>query len=104
MVFSTFSDGVLTACPNIWFNDMGNLVSDDWEVVVDRVCNGGLYPALLADTPRLDACKGCFTPWDVLSMYIDGEISREELQQSPTYANPKIMEIIDLVKAERGGH
>ncbi|MBD2830396.1 hypothetical protein ID875_27335 [Streptomyces globisporus] len=30
MVISTFSDGAVTPCPNIWFSNMGNLLEDDW--------------------------------------------------------------------------
>lgn len=90
MVISTFSDGVVTPCPNIWFSNMGNLLADDWAETLGRVGETGLYKALLAPKPRLNACRGCFTPWDTLSMYFDDEITLDELCAAPTYAPPRI--------------
>ncbi|MFI6287510.1 radical SAM protein [Streptomyces sp. NPDC051018] len=94
MVISTFSDGVVTPCPNIWFSNMGNLLEDDWEDTLSRVGETGLYQALLSPRPRLDACKGCFTPWDTLSMYFDDEITLDELCSAPTYAPAGIRRLI----------
>jgi MoaA/NifB/PqqE/SkfB family radical SAM enzyme len=94
LVISTFSDGVVTPCPNIWFSDMGNLLSDDHAESLRRVGETGMYAALLAERPRLKACKGCFTPWDTLSMYFEDEITLDELCQAPTYAPPVIRELI----------
>lgn len=100
LVLSSFSDGVLTACPNIWFSDMGNLLGEDWSEVTDKVGSTGMYQALLAPTPRLDACKGCFTPWDLLSMYFDDEITLDELCASPTYSRPSIRSLLAATKGK----
>lgn len=102
LVLSTFSDGMLTACPNIWFSELGNVFGTDeaWKEAEDKVLTNGLYTALLAQTPRLDACKGCFTPWDLLSMYFDDEITLDELCKSPTYSSPVIRELIAGKKRE----
>ncbi|MEU6021908.1 radical SAM protein [Micromonospora sp. NPDC047134] len=94
MVISTFSDGVVTPCPNIWFSNMGNLLNDDWQDTLSRVGKTGLYQALLAPRPRLNACRGCFTPWDTLSMYFDDEITLDELCAAPTYSPPRIRQMI----------
>ncbi|MFE1935439.1 radical SAM protein [Streptomyces sp. NPDC059474] len=94
LVISTFSDGMVTPCPNIWFSNMGNLLEDDHSESLRRVGETGLYTALLAERPRLNACKGCFTPWDTLSMYFEDEITLDELCQAPTYAPPVIRELI----------
>ena len=102
LVISSFSDGVVTACPNIWFSQLGNAVEGDWEAIARKVGKTGLYQALLSPRPRLDACKGCFTPWDVLSMYVDGEITADELAATPAYASPGIRNIIDRYRAEVG--
>ncbi|WP_405554673.1 hypothetical protein OHQ89_13860 [Streptomyces canus] len=94
MVISTFSDGMVTPCPNIWFSNMGNLLADDWAQTLDQVGETGLYQALLAPRPRLNACRGCFTPWDTLSMFFDDEITLDELCAAPTYAPPRIRQLI----------
>jgi hypothetical protein len=103
LVVSTFSDGVITPCPNIWFSDIGNLTGPDPARSLARVGNTGLYKALLADRPRLTPCKGCFTPWDLLSMYLDDEISLDELCASPTYAAPAIRAILEEKKRAYDG-
>lgn len=102
LVLSTFSDGVLTACPNIWFSELGNVfdTNEEWKHAKEKVFTNGLYQALLSKTPRLKACKGCFTPWDTLSMYFDNEITLDELCKSPTYAHPLIRELILKKKQE----
>jgi len=82
---SSFSDGVVTPCPNIWFSDMGNVLEDQ-NTVLGKVGTTRLYQALLAPQPRLKACRGCFTPWDTLSMYFEDEITLDELCAAPTYA------------------
>jgi MoaA/NifB/PqqE/SkfB family radical SAM enzyme len=95
LVVSTFSDGMITPCPNIWFSDMGSVLDEaGWERSLDRIGGTGLYQALLAPTPRLAACKGCYTPWDLLSMYFDDEITLDELCAAPTYAPDEIRELL----------
>ncbi|MFC5719505.1 radical SAM protein [Streptomyces gamaensis] len=106
LVVSTFSDGMVTPCPNIWFSDMGNALEDDWQRTLRRLGTTGMYQALLAPRPRLSACHGCFTPWDTLSMYFEDEITLDELCAAPTYAPPRIRESIRRAKDDylRGRH
>lgn len=99
LVTSTFSDGVVTPCPNIWFSDMGNVLQQDHVETLGRIGSTGLYRALLAPAPRLSACRGCFTPWDTLSMYFDGELTLDELCSAPTYAAPGIRALVAALKA-----
>ncbi|MGJ3560817.1 radical SAM protein [Streptomyces sp. INA 01156] len=100
LVVSSFSDGVITPCPNIWFSDMGNMLGDKAGQVLDKLGSSGLYRALLAPKPRLSACHGCFTPWDTLSMYFEDEITLDELCAAPTYAPPRIRGMIENAKAD----
>ncbi len=99
LVVSTFSDGVVTPCPNIWFSDLGNLLAEDWGETSARIGGTPLYRALLAERPRLDACKGCFTPWDILSMYFDDEVTLDEVCAAPAYASPVIRHWLARAKA-----
>jgi MoaA/NifB/PqqE/SkfB family radical SAM enzyme len=86
--FTTFDDGTLTSCPNIWFNKVGNVLEEEPRSVTDRISETPFHQLLLAPKPRIDACKRCFTPWDMLSLYVDGEISLDELCRTPMYAAP----------------
>ncbi|MFL6137243.1 MAG: radical SAM protein [Frankiaceae bacterium] len=98
LVISTFSDGMVTPCPNIWFSDMGNLLDDGYGETLSRVGSSALYRALLAPRPRLKACRGCFTPWDTLSMYFEDEITLDELCAAPSYGAPRIRALIESRK------
>lgn len=100
LVVSTFSDGMVTPCPNIWFSDMGKVLEDDWKQVLGKVGETGMYKALLAERPRLAACHGCFTPWDTLSMYFDDEITLDELCAAPTYSSRQIRELLETAKRD----
>jgi MoaA/NifB/PqqE/SkfB family radical SAM enzyme len=101
LVISTFSDGIVTACPNIWFSSMGNVLDDDsGSGPLDQVGETGLYKALLAPRPRLKACHGCFTPWDTLSMYFDDEITLDELCSAPTYSPMLIRSLLEQMKLD----
>lgn len=100
LVVSTFSDGVVTPCPNIWFSDMGKVLDEDWQAVLDKVGETGLYKALLAERPRLSACHKCFTPWDTLSMYFDDEITLDELCAAPTYSPEPIRRMLESAKQD----
>jgi MoaA/NifB/PqqE/SkfB family radical SAM enzyme len=100
LVVSTFSDGVVTPCPNIWFSDMGKVLDEDWTEVLDKVGETGMYKALLAERPRLSACHGCFTPWDTLSMYFDDEITLDELCAAPTYSPEPIRRMLETAKQD----
>lgn len=96
---STFSDGVLTACPNIWFSDAGNYAGSDWKAVGDRMVNSGVRHALLAPEPRLGACKGCFTPWDILSLFMEGALSLDDICATPAYRAPGVRARLHAARA-----
>lgn len=103
-VVSSFSDGVLTPCPNIWFSDMGNLI-DDPEGASGAVGTTRFYDVLLQPRPRIVACKGCFTPWDTLSMLVNGEMAIEDITSDPPYHGPRsrrrLEEILETIAVER---
>lgn len=100
--FTTFDDGVLTSCPNIWFNKVGNVLQEDPRAVTGRITEIPFHRLLLAPQPRIDACKNCFTPWDMLSLYVDGEITLDELCRTPMYSAPASRQRInEIVKNYR---
>jgi MoaA/NifB/PqqE/SkfB family radical SAM enzyme len=98
--FTTFDDGYVTSCPNIWFNKIGNMVTQNTEAVVEDIGNTPFHQILLAPKPRIDACKGCFTPWDTLSMFMDEEITLDELCSTPMYRAPAVRERLQEIFAE----
>jgi MoaA/NifB/PqqE/SkfB family radical SAM enzyme len=100
LVISTFSDGMITPCPGIWFSNMGNLLDDEYAETLAEVGTSAMYQALLSPRPRLKACQGCFTPWDTLSMYFEDEITLDELCTAPMYAPPRIRALLQERKRQ----
>ncbi len=90
MVFGTFNDGTVTPCPNIWFKNLGNVLSPNYKDALIQVEKSPFYHLLVVDSPRLDACKACFTPWDILGLYIEDLITLDELCESPMYRHPDL--------------
>lgn len=92
IAYTTFDDGTVTSCPNIWFNKVGNAVSDEPDVVMSELQGSSFRRLLLADRPRIDACKACFTPWDPVSLYFEDEIDLDELGRVPIYRGERTRE------------
>jgi MoaA/NifB/PqqE/SkfB family radical SAM enzyme len=99
LAFTTFDDGVVTPCPNIWFMELGNVLSAEPEKAIERLGASAFYELLLAQRPRIDACKQCFTPWDLLSLFLDGEISLDEVCRTPMYSAPASRARLAEIKA-----
>jgi hypothetical protein len=53
---------------------------------------------LLADRPRIDACKACYTPWDPVSLYFDGQMTLAELAEVPVYRGPRTQERLQQIR------
>lgn len=100
LVLSTFNDGIFTACPNILFNNMGNLLEDEWEKAGEKVGNTALYSTLLGSRPRLEACRSCYTPWDLLTLYFDDKITLDDLLISPLYRPEAVQGVIEQKKTQ----
>lgn len=105
IAFTSFDDGVVTSCPNIWFNNAGNLLEKPAGEIFPEMANSGFRQLLLAEKPRIDACKACFTPWDPVSLYFEGQLTIEEVARVPIYRGPRtqarLAEIRDAYYAER---
>jgi MoaA/NifB/PqqE/SkfB family radical SAM enzyme len=99
VAFTTFDDGVTTSCPNIWFNDVGNLVKDQPEVVFQQLSSSPFRKLLLSDRPRIDACKACYTPWDPVSLYFEGQLTLDELARVPIYRGPRTKAHLAAIRA-----
>ncbi|MCP4154847.1 MAG: radical SAM protein, partial [bacterium] len=93
-----FDDGVLTPCPNVWLTDLGNLVTGDSQAVLDKVGKDKIYPLATSARNPITFCKTCFTPWEILNLYVEGSLTLDEAAETPLYGYPKIREILPLLK------
>ena len=100
MTFTTFDDGIITSCPIIWFNKIGNLLEESAETVFEDAVNAPFRSLLLSPQPRIDACKDCFNPLVPLTLYCNGDISLAELARSRVYRGERTKMRLQMIKAQ----
>ena len=84
-----FDDGSLSACPNGWACQVGNVLSQPPEELARRFGQHKIYNVMLQPRPRLRFCHGCFTSLDVLSLHAAGLLSEAQLSAIPLYHGPR---------------
>ena len=66
---------------------------------IDNIENHKIYSILSNPEDRLEACRLCFTPWEILNLYIKDMISFEELTRAPLYSFESIKsDLLNLKK------
>jgi molybdenum cofactor biosynthesis enzyme MoaA len=84
----TFDDGVIASCSNCWASPLGNVLDD--ETVFTQVGEANIHKLFLRNPPRFPFCKGCFTPFDVVNVYLDGECSLDDIAGMDLYSSPGV--------------
>ncbi len=84
----TFDDGVVAACSNCWATSLGNVLAD--EGAFEAVGAANIHRLFLRTPPRVSFCRGCFTPFDVVNVYLDGACSLDELSCMDLYGSPAV--------------
>lgn len=101
VMIQSFDDGVLTPCPNCWATEMGNVIKEPPEEVFDRFGKGSMYTVFLWPKPRLEFCRGCWTAFDVINLYINDRMSEQELLRLPLYRRPETLKRLREAREER---
>lgn len=104
IAFTSFDDGSVTSCPNIWFNQVGNFITQPAAEVLNDLTASPFRRLLLAERPRIDACKACFTPWDPLSLYFEGELTLEQLAEVPVYRGNRTRRRLHEIRSAYQAH
>ena len=84
-----FDTGALTPCPVGWTVALGNLKSDDPEIVLDEIGRHRMYDLLTRDPPRVPVCRTCFSQADIVNLYVEGAISDAEIAEMPLFSAPR---------------
>lgn len=104
-MFQLFDDGIITPCVNMWTVILGNILNEEPKPVFDKIGKEKIYNLMLTDKPSTPFCKQCFTPWDIINLYFQGEISIEVLCEMPLYNRGEIKRKLERLKEitkERG--
>lgn len=92
----TFDDGVVACCSNCWATPLGNLLED--QHVFRQVGEANIHKLFLRDPPRFPFCRTCFTPFDVVNVYLDGLCELDEIRAMDLYSSPAVGERLKQMK------
>lgn len=97
-MFQLFDDGIITPCVNMWTIILGNILNKDPKSVFDKIGKEKIYNLMLMDEPSTPFCKQCFTPWEIINLYFQDEISLERLCEIPLYNREEIKRKLERLK------
>lgn len=93
-----FHDGVFTPCPFAWTNELFNILKAEKEDVIRIAENNSMLRMIDTDRIFLPYCKGCFNHLDLINLFIDGDISLEEMQSISLFKEPAILNRLIEIK------
>lgn len=90
-----FSTGDLTSCPIVWNTNLGNVSKIDPSVF--NLYQHKIYPLLNHPKPRVPFCKNCSSSYDIFNLFMENQVSIDELQKIPLFSNSEIVDrIVDI--------
>lgn len=101
VMLQSFDDGIVTPCPNIWFMSLGNIL-DSTKDVDNGLRRGQLSNIVRRKRSKLKECTNCFTPWELVNLYLKHKISDEELARIYLYNDRDILKFLSDKKREIG--
>lgn len=97
MIYQAFDDGVLTPCPNIWFKSLGNILYNE-EETLDKLNTDSFYTVLKRSKHLLLQCQNCFTPWEILNLYLHEKVTIEDIRKIYLFNDPEIIKYLENMK------
>ncbi len=97
-IIQTFHNGDITACCMDWSVKLGNATKDLSSEIADSICNCKMYNLYSLTPPRLASCRTCFTVSEIINLYIDGQISVEDLQKMKLFAGKESLKLVESIK------
>lgn len=97
-IMQSFDDGLLAACTNCWAAPLGNMLEDDDPFA--RIGKANIHKLFLRNPPRVPFCNGCFTPFDVVNVFLDGDCRLEEVTAMDLYSSPAARDRLKELRAQ----
>ena len=97
LVLATYGDGQLEACTCGSVKTLGNVLSDNpySKIGHDPCYNNVINPDL---SPQ--CCRDCFTHYDIINLFLEGNIPSAKLRTIPFFATPEVINKIIAMKKE----
>jgi len=93
----SFQDGLISTCPLGW-QSLGNMHTDNPRDLVNGVGKGGIYNVMTARKPLIKYCMGCFSSYDIFSLYMRGDVSLQDFCRVPIFNHPTVLARIEEIK------
>lgn len=93
----SFDDGVIASCSNCWAVSLGNLLED--ENVFHQIGEAKIHKLFLRPRPRVPFCQSCFTPFDIVNVYLDDECSLDEIASMDLYSSSSVRDRLMRLRA-----
>lgn len=89
-VLATSSEGEVDVCTCGPVKRLGNILSEGVGTL-DLMGTDPCYGLIVQPREAYPSCAGCFTHYDVISLFISGEVAMEEMQTIPLFSSPEVM-------------
>lgn len=93
----SFDDGVIASCSNCWAVSLGNLLED--ENVFHQIGEAKIHRLFLRPRPRVPFCQSCFTPFDIVNVYLDDECSLDDISGMNLYSSASVRDRLMRLKS-----
>lgn len=93
----SFDDGVIASCSNCWAISLGNLLED--ENVLHQIGEAKIHKLFLRPRPRVPFCQSCFTPFDIVNIYLDDECSLDDIASMNMFSSASVRDRLARLKA-----
>lgn len=98
IAIGSFDNGDITPCANYWFTSLGNLLNENPQKVLGKIKSDRIYDVLTHDRIHPIECVQCFTPWEILNLYAQGELSIDDLRSLPLYDFDELEEALGEIQ------
>ena len=99
VIYQSFDDGTISPCSNIWFKTLGNILEDP-EKVYKKLKNDMFYEVIKKYIKKIEHCRNCFTPWEMVNLYLCNEIEEAEMRKIYIYNDDNIINFLNSLRKE----
>lgn len=97
-IVQTFHNGDICACCMDWSVKVGNITEKNTLEIWDAIKQNKMYNMYSMNPPRLKSCKTCFTVSDIINLYFNDSISREEIMGMKLFSGKETMKVMERIK------
>jgi hypothetical protein len=99
-VIGSQGDGTLEACTCGPVKTLGTVLGPAGISTYDRIGSDSCYAATKDPATSPPCCRDCFTHYDIVNLFIEGQISVDELERIDLFAVPEVLREILALRAD----